>query len=64
MKIRAILGWALGILVVLMSSAVTGLAFRNTASFTQSVPEDPTAVLVALGGAGLAWQYLRSRVRK
>jgi hypothetical protein len=64
MKIRSILGWALGALVVLMSSAVPGLAFRNTASITLSAPEDPTAVLIALGGAGLVWQYFRSRARK
>jgi hypothetical protein len=63
MRIRSILGCTLCTLVVLMSFAGTGLALANPLTFVH-VPEDPTAVLVALGGAGLAWQYLRSRVRK
>jgi hypothetical protein len=58
---RLISVWALGILVVLSFSAVPIWAFTRP---MLSIPEDPTMVLVALGGAGVAWQYFRSRVRK
>ncbi len=61
MKMRSIAVWTLGAFVVLMSTAVPVLAFTRP---MMSVPEDPTMVLVALGGAGVAWQYFRSRARK
>lgn len=64
MKMRSIAGWSLGILVALMASAVTGLAFGHAPLGLSEVPEDPTMILVALGGAGMAWQYFRSRARK
>jgi hypothetical protein len=59
---RSVAVWALGILVVLTASAVPLWAFK--APVFIGLPEDPTMVLVALGGAGLAWQYFRSRARK
>ena len=62
MKILSIGGWTLVILAVLLSSAAPGLAFRSL--HLAPVPEDPTLVLVALGGAAVAWQYFRSRVRR
>jgi len=61
MKMRSFVVWALGTFIVLMSTAVPLLAFTRP---MMSIPEDPTLVLVALGGAGVAWQYFRSRVRK
>ena len=63
MKMRSIAVWALGILVVLTASAVPGWAFARP-MFMSETPEDPTMVLVALGGTGIAWQYFRSRLRK
>jgi len=63
MKMRSLAGWALGVLVLTMSSSATALALAKPPLFSV-VPEDPTMVLVALGGAGIAWQYFRSRVRK
>ena len=59
MKLRSIAGWSVVLLVVLVSTAGRALAGENPGA-----PEDPTMVLVALGGAGMAWQYFRSRVRK
>lgn len=68
MKIRSIPGWTVGILIVLICSAVKGLAFQAGPAlhptFGAPIPEDPTLVLAILGGAGVAWQYFRSRARK
>lgn len=68
MKLSSIAGRMLAILIVLTSSAVTGLALQAGSalnhSFVAPVPEDPTLALAILGGAGLAWQYFRSRSRK
>jgi hypothetical protein len=63
MRIRSIAGWTLAALIVLVSSAVPVWAFTRP-MLVPAGPEDPTMVLVALGGAGVAWQYFRSRVRK
>ena len=57
------MGWALGLFVALMASPVTGLALGYPV-LRPTVPEDPTIVLTVLGGAGLAWQYVRARARK
>jgi hypothetical protein len=62
MRIRSILGWTVGLTAALIASSVTGLAFGYPV--LHSVPEDPTVVLTILGGAGLAWQYARSRARR
>ena len=63
MSIRSLLGWTLGLVVAFMATAGTGLALGYPV-LSPAVPEDPTMVLVALGGAGVAWQYFRSRARK
>ena len=63
MRMRSILGWTLGLLGALMASSGTGLAVGYPV-LSVPVPEDPTIVLTVLGGAGLAWQYFRTRTHK
>jgi hypothetical protein len=63
MKMRLIASLTLGTLAVLVACASTGLAFTYPA-LEPRIPEDPTIVLTIMGGAGVAWQYFRSRARK
>ena len=63
MSRRSIAVWSLGTLIALMFSTVPAWALvYPRLAFVG--PEDPTMVLLALGGAGMAWQYFRSRIRK
>ena len=64
MRIRSLMGWTLGLLVAFMATSGTGLALGYPVLSPAPVPEDPTIILTVLGGAGLAWQYFRSRLRK
>lgn len=62
MSIRRVARWALGTLALVISTAA-----RSSAAHPLGIPilpEDPTIVLVTLGGVGMAWQYFRSRARK
>jgi len=64
MNFRSVTALACTMFVVLASSTSMGLAFVRPTLIPSPVPEDPTMILVALGGAGIAWQYFRSRARK
>ena len=66
MNLRSIARWTTRMLVVLVFSGVVGSALGGTTppTTTNHVPEASTLVLMAMGGAGVAWRYLRSRVRR
>jgi hypothetical protein len=64
MKMRLIASLTLGTLAILVACASTGLALTYPTLVPPTIPEDPTVVLAVLGGAGVAWQYFRSRARK
>jgi hypothetical protein len=65
-NLRSIARWTGCMLVVLVFSGVVGSALGGTTppTTTNHVPEASTLVLMAMGGAGVAWQYFRARVRK
>jgi hypothetical protein len=64
MKLRSVANWTVAVLAIIVSSAARGWAAHPLGIPIPSTPEDPTLILVGLGSAGLAWQYVRSRVRK
>jgi len=52
--------WIVGLII--LAAPALALAQGSSCNAQHPTPENPTAVLAVIGGAGLAWRSLRARL--